>query len=344
MPLEIAVRVPPCAPVPELVALARRMEAGGIDRVSFPDSQLLWRDVWATLAATAVGTTRIGLAVSVTNPVTRHPSVTAGAARTIGELAPGRFELHIGIGDSAVTHVGLRGARRADLESAVSAIGTLLAGGEVADDKQPWRLHDPVRVPVLVGTSGPRNLAMAGRIADGALVPSIAWERDWGIVRDAAVAAGRDPGQLAFVSNRPCIVTDEPERDAALFKPMCLWMAQMGGAEVFAEAGVPVEVPEHDLRFGDLGHLEDWGKAVEICSEWITDEAAMWFARTRAVFGRPDEVVEQLAALERAGLKRIQLAHPGAFSLPVELVDALVERVLPLASEAGLRRVPSHDS
>jgi len=55
--------------------------------------------VWATLAATAVATTRIGLSVSVTNPVTRHPSVTAGAARTIGELAPGRFELGIGIGD-----------------------------------------------------------------------------------------------------------------------------------------------------------------------------------------------------------------------------------------------------
>jgi len=38
MPLEIALRVPPCAPVPELVALARRMEAGGIDRASFGDA------------------------------------------------------------------------------------------------------------------------------------------------------------------------------------------------------------------------------------------------------------------------------------------------------------------
>jgi len=38
MPLEIALRVPPCAPVPELVALARRMEAGGIDRASFADA------------------------------------------------------------------------------------------------------------------------------------------------------------------------------------------------------------------------------------------------------------------------------------------------------------------
>jgi 5,10-methylenetetrahydromethanopterin reductase len=61
MTLQIAVRVPPCAPVRQLVDLAQHMERGGIDRVSFPDSQLLWRDVWSTLTATAMATTDLAV-------------------------------------------------------------------------------------------------------------------------------------------------------------------------------------------------------------------------------------------------------------------------------------------
>jgi len=333
MTLDIAVRVPPCAPIPQLVELAQRMEQGGIARISFPDSQLLWRDVWSTMTATALATSRIGLSVAVTNPVTRHPSVTAGAARTVAELAPGRVEIAVGAGDSAVTHIGMPSARSGELGRAVSAIRTLVNGGEVPDDTHPWRLHDPTPVPILIGASGPRNLALAGRVADGALVPGMAWERDRGIVRDAAVAAGRDPDALTFVMSRPCVITDNPERDASVFKPMCLRLAQLGGAPMFEAAGVPVSVPPHDLSMGDLGHPEDWDEAVRISSQWITDDAALWFARTRTLFGSPKDIVDQLADLQRVGVSRVLLAHPGAFSLPTQLVDSLIDDVLPLAQQ-----------
>src|SRR2546423_12288345 len=89
MTLEIAVRVPPCAPIRTLVDLALRMEEGGIDRVSFADSQLLWRDVWATASAAAMATSRIGISVSGTNPTTRHATVPAGGGRAVPESPAG---------------------------------------------------------------------------------------------------------------------------------------------------------------------------------------------------------------------------------------------------------------
>ena len=340
--MEISIRVPPCRPIRELVAFAQRLEDIGIDRVSFPDSQLLWRDVWSTVSAAALSTERIGLAVMVTNPVTRHPTVTASAARSIAELAPGRFLLGVGAGDSAVTHIGAPSARTRALDETVRTVRTLLAGGEVAHDVHPWRLRDPVAVPVLIGASGPRNLSLAGRVADGALIPSVVWEHAAAMVRDAAKAAGRDPDSLIYSAMRPCVVTDDPERDAAVFKPVCLRVAQLGGAQMFAAAGVPVDVPAHDLSHGDLGHPEDWDEAVKISSRWIPDEAALWYARNRAVFGTVEEVVAQLRDLDRMGVHNVLLSHPGAFTLPTDLVDALEDAILPRLRRQNVGQAP-HD-
>ncbi|SNQ45299.1 5,10-methylenetetrahydromethanopterin reductase [Frankia canadensis] len=339
MALEVAVRVPPCAPLPTLVELVKHMEDLGIDRVSFPDSQLLWRDVWSTATAAALSTSRIGISVSVTNPVTRHPTVTASAARSVAEIAPGRLVVAVGAGDSALTHIGVPHARTRDIGDAVSAIRGLLRGETVEHPVHPWRLHDPVQVPVLIAASGPRNLALAGQVADGIVAPGMAWERDVDIVRTAAVAAGRDPDDLIYMTSRSCVITDDPERDAAIFKPMCLRLAQMSGTSQFEAAGFPIEVPPHDLRFGDLGHPEDWDEAVRVCSQWITDEAALWFARSRSLFGTPAEVASQLANLESSGINRILVAHPGAFTLPRELINSLATGVLPV-----LRRLTSVSS
>jgi 5,10-methylenetetrahydromethanopterin reductase len=324
--MEISVRVPPCRPIRELITLARRLENAGADRVVFPDSQLLWRDVWATLSAVALSTERINLGLMVSNPVTRHPTVTASAARSIAELAPGRFVLGVGTGDSAVTFMGAPRARTGELAEYVQTVRTLVAGGEVPHDVHPWRLHDPINVPVLIAASGPRNLALAGRVADGAVIPGLDWQRDWAIVREAAAGAGRDPDSLHLTVMRPCVVTDDPERDAAVFKPMCVRMAQLGAGPLFAAAGVPIDLPEGDLGLGDLGHPEDWDQAVEASSRWVSDEAALWFGRNRAIFGTATEVAAQISEYERKGVGTLMLAHAGAFTLPTALVGALEER------------------
>ena len=91
--MKVGIRIPACDRPDRLASVAARAEELGFDQVWFPDSQLLWRDVFSVLSVTALRTERIGLGTAVTNVATRHPSVVASAARTVAELAPGRFTL-----------------------------------------------------------------------------------------------------------------------------------------------------------------------------------------------------------------------------------------------------------
>jgi 5,10-methylenetetrahydromethanopterin reductase len=195
--MKVGLRIPPCAPVGEIAAMAGDAERFGLDEVWFPDSQLLWRDVFTTAATAAAATTRITLGTAVTNVATRHPSVVASAARTVAELAPGRFVLGVGVGDSALGPVGLRQSSGAQLRARLAVVRDLLAGRPVDFGGVRSRLRDPLPVPIHLAASGPRNLRLAGGIADGAILLSgvapgalsAAADR----VRDGAAAAGRHP-------------------------------------------------------------------------------------------------------------------------------------------------------
>ena len=96
-----------------------------------PDSQLLWRDTFVALALAAASTSRITLAPGVTNLVTRHVTVVASAARTVQELAPGRFTLALGAGRSAADMVGATHTPTRELGESLRALRALLSG-------QPW--------------------------------------------------------------------------------------------------------------------------------------------------------------------------------------------------------------
>ena len=106
------------------------------------------RDTYVLLAAAAQATSSIGLGVLLTNPVTRHPSVTASSIATIDELAPGRVELGWGAGDTAVRLIGLRPAKVAEMESGIVLMRRLLDGEQVeVGAERPAQLpfHRPVR-------------------------------------------------------------------------------------------------------------------------------------------------------------------------------------------------------
>lgn len=171
-PLRIGVRIPPCDRADRVAWTVRRAEELGFDQVWFPDSQLLWRDVFTTLTAAALGTERIGLGTAVTNLATRHPSVVASAARSVAGLAPGRFTLGLGVGNSSVAPVGLRQTGSAELREGLSMLRALLDGRDWDfDGKVRSRLRDPLpSVPLHLAASGPRNLRLAGEIADGVIL------------------------------------------------------------------------------------------------------------------------------------------------------------------------------
>src|SRR5437879_7080051 len=127
MHMQVSIRVPPFAPVPEVTEFTQRCEAAGFDGVGYIDSQMITRDVFVVLAHAAAGTRRLRLFPAVTNPLTRHVSVLASAARTLADLAPGRTELWLGRGYSSANLVGLPYATVAQLRQTVRDYRRLLA-------------------------------------------------------------------------------------------------------------------------------------------------------------------------------------------------------------------------
>ncbi len=152
------------------ITLAERLS---YDAVWLGDAQLLWRELYVMLGAAAALTSTIALGSSVTNPVTRLPSVTAGAIATLYEMSGGRARLGIGVGGTSTGMMGAPSATRAQLAAYVRDVRALCAGETVAGPYGEMRLvyaSAETRPPIYVGGSGPRVLALAGEIGDGAII------------------------------------------------------------------------------------------------------------------------------------------------------------------------------
>jgi 5,10-methylenetetrahydromethanopterin reductase len=132
----------------------------------------LFHEVYTLLGALAVSTTRIRLGTAVTNPLTRHPSVTAAAFSTLAELSEGRASLGISVGDSALKSMNLEVAKMSVLAETVALCRKLLGGEAVSfgEGKTAQLHHVGPRVPIYVAATGPKMLELAGRLADGVIL------------------------------------------------------------------------------------------------------------------------------------------------------------------------------
>lgn len=178
----------------EMRRLAHLAEDLGYANLWFGDSQNIWREAHVTMGAAAVGTERIIVGAGVSNVATRHPSVLASAWATLHELTDGRVAAGFGRGFTSVRTMGLEPTPLVDLEAAVGDLRRLWRGEAVveASSASHYRLsyvEQPLDIPIYLAASGPRLLALAGRIADGVI---ILVGTDPGAVRTAVghVAAG----------------------------------------------------------------------------------------------------------------------------------------------------------
>ena len=155
-----------------------RAETAGWNYAFVPDSQLRRHDTYVLLTFAAQATERIRLGPLLANPITRHPTVTAGSIATVDEVSDGRAVLGLGIGDTAVRLAGLKLARVAILEAARTTIRALLVGADIeVGAERPARLPHPRPVPVWIAAAGPRMLRAAGRVVDGVFIRANATRR-----------------------------------------------------------------------------------------------------------------------------------------------------------------------
>jgi alkanesulfonate monooxygenase SsuD/methylene tetrahydromethanopterin reductase-like flavin-dependent oxidoreductase (luciferase family) len=148
-------------------------EATGFDLLTCGDSQSLWADCFSLMTFAAMSTQRAKLAITVSNPATRHPAVIASACASVQQIADGRFRYGLSSGDSALRNIGVEPASVAQIERTMSAVQAMTAGQTYDDRGTPLALHwlpEPTPVPVWLAAEGPRTQRLAGRQADGVIL------------------------------------------------------------------------------------------------------------------------------------------------------------------------------
>lgn len=171
MKLAISIGISPRQSLASWQELAAELEGSGVERLWLIDSQLAMKDVYAGLYLAALATRRMELGTGVTNPLTRHPTVTANAIAALSELSGGRALLGLGAGDSAVYGVGWKPARVAAVEAALGFFRAVLNGREGSWEDRAYQLpHLAAPVPLHLATSQRRMCTLAGRLCDGVIL------------------------------------------------------------------------------------------------------------------------------------------------------------------------------
>ena len=328
--MRIGLRLPACDRADRVAAAAAHAEAAGFDSVWVPDSQLLWRDTFVTLALVAASTRRIALATGVTNLVTRHVTVVASAARTVQELAPGRFTLALGAGRSAADMAGAEHTPTRDLGESLRALRALLSGQPWSFAGQPqWLTGAAGACPVYLGAGGPRNVRLACTEADGIILASTLSVTD--VARTAAMvralaARSSHPRPFDVVLWLRAHVHDGSPPDPRQWKPAVAIALRNAPEDIAESLGVDRQALRQTAGLHSDGtHPAAWAEAVASCNPLISDEAAMAYAQRYCLYGTQADIVGRVAELERAGVTTLittPLAGDTAGTLPDEFIDS----------------------
>ncbi len=320
----------PVPPIWQVVDYARRAEIEGFDHFWTFDSHLLWQEPNVIFSQVLSSTHRITVGPMVTNPATRHPSVTASTFATLNTMFGNRTACGLGRGDSAVRVTKGKPVPVAELRAAVTTISDLANGRStrVGDSMVHLAWAPDSRLPVYVGAYGPKMLELTGQVADGLILQIadphvVAWSI--GRVKDAAAAAGRDPEALEFIVAAPAYVGSDVEHQIDQTR----WFGAMVGNHVAdivsrygSESGAPAELT--DYIAGRAGYdYNEHGRAGNPSADFVPDQIVRRFC----VLGDVDEHVAKLRELGDLGMTQfaVYLQHDGKD----ETLHAYGNRIIP---------------
>ncbi|MEV0396834.1 LLM class F420-dependent oxidoreductase [Polymorphospora rubra] len=191
------------------------------------------------LAWLAGQTERIGLGSAVMQIPARTPAATAMTATTLDAVSGGRFHLGLGVSGPQVSE-GWHGVRFAKplarTREYVDIVRLAVARKQVEYAGEHYRLplpdgpgkalrlgfHPPrEHIPIYLAAVGPKNLELAGEIADGWLAVFLAPEfaaDQLAAVRAGRATAGRDLAGFDVVPSVPLVVGDDVDACADLVR------------------------------------------------------------------------------------------------------------------------------
>lgn len=301
--LQYGVGLFPTEPIPRIVQLGKQAEELGFTHVWIGDSHLIWREAFVNMAAVALNTSRVVIGTGVTNPVTRHPSVLASAYATLDEMAPGRFAVGIGLGDSSLETMGRKQARLADFEEAVAQMRAVIEGGEAALESGNIRLNFSRnrKIPFYVAASGPKMLELSGRVADGVIilvgVDSGALEKAVARIAAGAESAGRKLSDIHLVLWVPCAVSEQPGAKDAVKAHV---------ARVIAHP-LPFSLDDREQKVLDdirqaynyYQHMDQRASQARVIPDWLVDKFA--------IAGDPDECRAKVEELKGSAVQQVAI-------------------------------------
>jgi 5,10-methylenetetrahydromethanopterin reductase len=332
-------------PLSEVINWWKAADEAGIHMLGLPDSPARQAELYVASTLCALNTSRIKFMSSITNPVTRHPSVTAGGLFVLDELAPGRVGLGIGTGDGALWSIGMKKAATvAHLKEYILAVKGLLRGEEVEyrgrQFRGEWRDGEngsvPKEIPIYVSCSGPKVLKMASQVADGMVIQmgyapeNIQYVR--GIIKESCEEVGRNPDDLDIWWTTELIFGSSVEDSMKENLGVNIgWVAltSMEGKQVPEEYKEPLKTLVGDMHTFAAGYSSaDVGprmvqRAKQLgVYDWI-------LSRAPGLWGTPNNVSRRLEELAAMGLTNWMFFVGRMHIDRLDMINKLSKEVLP---------------
>jgi F420-dependent oxidoreductase-like protein len=229
-------------------------------------------DAWTTLAGLAVETSRIRLGTLVTSATFRYPGPLAIAVAGVDVMSGGRVELGLGAGWFEAEHAAYgipfpplreRFDRLDEQLAVITGLWETPAGQKFSYQGTYYQVTDSPalpkptqrpRPPVIVGGHGPRRTpALAAKYADEfniAFSPADEVAAQFGRVRDACTAAGRDPSALVYTAAQTvCCGKDE----ATVARRAASIGRDLAELRTNGLAGSPAEIVDKIGTFAEAG-------------------------------------------------------------------------------------------
>jgi 5,10-methylenetetrahydromethanopterin reductase len=273
-------------------------ESRGFEAVWQAESRLV-RDAVVPMAAFAATTRNIKVGSGVINNWTRNPAVIAATFLTLDDLAPNRIICGIGAWwDPLAQKVGInREKPLLAMREVVTVVRALLARERVTFHGEYVHLTDveldvvhgrkePRNVPIYIGATGPKMMALTGEIADGAVLNYLVSPKYNEGAIEQLIAGARVAGRSIDQVDRPqlvvCSVDDDRKKalDAAR-KLVTQYLGQQ--PHIMKASGVKQELLD------EIGQVLTWPateEQIEDAMRLVPDDVVQMITAS----GTPDEV------------------------------------------------------
>jgi len=309
--MKFGIEFSPEKPTYELAYYSRDAEDAGFHHVWITDHYNN-RNVYSAMTDIAYNTNKVLIGSAVTNPYVCHPVWTATAIFTVDEISGGRAIFGIGAGDKMTLEaLGIK------WEKPLTAVKETVEIFKQLNDTKKCTFHGKFfnvpnarikkkpshKVPVYIGAQGPKMLKLAAALSDGVLV-NASHPRDFEpavqALKEGAAEAGRDISQIDVAAYTSFSIDEK--RDKAVKKARIVAGAIAVGSPDFVLGRHGIE-PETASAIKEMVAKQDFKTMKE---GGVPDHVVEAFS----IAGTPEDCVEKIEALGKAGVTQIVTGMP----------------------------------